>query len=443
MDHSVRNGSLKLLQESVDKFTNDEILGINDALSSYGECMMSTKDRDAMLEHWIAVGRRNSHFAEWLGSLFNLFYGPEVAEAFYLITSNNGFDNECDKSRSFIGVPDRSNKKICYTLFTRNCIAVLLFLVVGVLIISVSLSLYRSYLISDKPNYHRMIVSENNTVIVATYPSMDDSTVVIKESILNGDASHVCDVLALPASLLKYHWRVDSESVNITTLNNGDVIVNEMYMYLIKDSVISFNICLGSISQSPNASLYIFNNDTHFIDYLSYSVSSDYVYQASLSVGNSGQSICTNISYTVPGSGHYYVASKAPLKGTKCSYTVNFNTKYLNHNDYLDSTLANKCVLHTSSNCSFDLKSPDGSNIAILVYTHPTVVGSKINHLDVSTIAEKHVVATYFFLFWCFLSLGVCAIFVGLFALLCILCVNLIRRKKEVRYHRVPTTNIN
>lgn len=78
---------IKLLQNSVDKLTNDEVEAINDALCCYGEGMMSTRDRNAMLEHWISVSKRNGQFRDWLASLLESVDGPESSEALYALSA--------------------------------------------------------------------------------------------------------------------------------------------------------------------------------------------------------------------------------------------------------------------------------------------------------------------------------------------------------------------
>ena len=49
----------KILLKIVEKLTNSEIEGINDFLISYGKGLMNTKDRRAMLEHWLKVAKEN------------------------------------------------------------------------------------------------------------------------------------------------------------------------------------------------------------------------------------------------------------------------------------------------------------------------------------------------------------------------------------------------
>ena len=80
---------LKLLQNAIDQLTKDEIEGVNDALCCYGEGMMSTKDRNALLEHWIGVCKRNQQFKEWLASLLESLDGPESARALIELSTSN------------------------------------------------------------------------------------------------------------------------------------------------------------------------------------------------------------------------------------------------------------------------------------------------------------------------------------------------------------------
>lgn len=77
----------KLLQATVDGLTVDQVQGINDGLRCYEESLMTTKDRTALLQYWVAVSKRNVGFRDWLTIQLHSIDGPQVATAFEQLTT--------------------------------------------------------------------------------------------------------------------------------------------------------------------------------------------------------------------------------------------------------------------------------------------------------------------------------------------------------------------
>ena len=87
MENKATNEARKLLQATVDGLTVDQVQGINDGLRCYEESLMTTKDRTALLQYWVAVSKRNVGFRDWLAIQLHSIDGPRVATAFEQLTT--------------------------------------------------------------------------------------------------------------------------------------------------------------------------------------------------------------------------------------------------------------------------------------------------------------------------------------------------------------------
>lgn len=414
---------------------------------------MTTKDRTALLQYWVAVSKRNVGFRDWLTIQLHSIDGPQVATAFEQLTT--GALDTCASDACATEEEDNwktSTDKIS----TRHCIAIVLCLLVGIALIVLSLTVYLpDYLSTPVPPPNatsRILVAEDVTTIVGTYPSSVSSSLLVSEVVKRGDDFHTCYILIVPSSTLSYHQRTQNESVNSTTIIDGYPVINYRYVYMIKGSSLSVRACLGNVSRSPNAVLYVFNNESQYADYVKYSVSDTAVYSALLKVGGLGESECTTVSFTAPSSDYYYFIMLLPVQGTRYSYFMLETEKYINYKDYLYDY--SYCIVARGHNCSMSLvanSTRDGNQagtndeVTVLAYVQPNYsIGSKLNHLDVMFGSyEEGERDKSFFICWCLFVMGVLVLLMSFlsFALWACFCFRRNRRRSGISYKSRTTVN--
>ena len=333
----------------------------------------------------------------------------------------------------FIADDDDNWKARTDKLSNRHCIAIVLCLLVGIVLVILSLTVYLpTYLSSPLPTPNvtaRVLVAEQVTTVVGVYPSSSSSTLSFSEVVLKGDDYHSCFILLIPTSFLSYHWKVVTKTFNSTTIVDRFPIINYRYVYMIKLSIISFNICLGNVSRSPDGVLYVFNNESQYAEYLRYSVSDTAIHSASLKVGGVGETLCTNVSFTAPSSDYYFFVMLVPLERTRYSFNTIENERYIDYKDYLYNYTY--CVVARDRNCSLSLSSNstnngkpvNGDSVTVLAYAQPNHnFGSKINHLDVMIGIGGDERAKALLICWCLFVLGVFVLLMTLFSFIVWAC---------------------
>lgn len=298
---------------------------------------------------------------------------------------------------------------------------------------------------SSHNNQKRVVVAENDTVIIGMYPS-SETMLSINEVVLNGDDYHNCYVLVVPVSTLNYHWQTITDSYNTTTIVDRLPIVNYMYVYLLSGSTVTMDICLGNVSNSPIATLYGFDNETAFVEYNEYLSANNPVYTIALNVGSSGNLICTNTTFTAQSSKYYFFILLAPLKGTTYSVKTVVSQKYINYREYISNY--SLCVVASGHNCSVSLSINNqvvNNDVVVLAYTKPNYsLSSKINHLDITMQGEQNTVHMSVLVCWFMIGLGaslfiLCGVFILVMLYLYIQRKRMARVKKYIRI----STNVN
>ena len=301
----------------------------------------------------------------------------------------------------------------------------------------------------------RILVAEDVTTVIGTYPSSVSSQLSVSEVVNRGDDFHTCYILIVPSSTLSYHQRTQNDSFNSTTIIDGYPVINYRYVYMIKGSSLSIRACLGNVSCSPNAVLYVFNNESQYADYVKYSVSDTAVYSALLKVGGLGETLCTTASFTAPSSDYYFFIMLLPAQGTKYSYYTLETEKYINYKDYLYDY--SYCTVARGHNCSMSMVAnstkdgghagTDDDDVTVLAYVQPNYsMGSKINHLEVTFGSyEEGERANSLLICWCLFVMGVLVLMMSLlsFVLWACFCFRRNKRRSGVSYKGRINSTVN
>ena len=236
------------------------------------------------------------------------------------------------------------------------------------------------------------LIAELDSVLLGVYQVFDHekATLSITQIIETGDAYHENYYVIVPSSKVVVHSQFITENSSVVPLVDNSVTINQRYIYGLKDSTVSYKICLGNATKASVSTLYGFANEETYKKYIqSFSKvsASESIFTKDFLIGGHGEIICGNFSYSFSDNGYYFFVLKTRYANTYANYTVSADLNQLSISDYLKNYSACRVDQYDTS-CSLKLDSPDGEWSLIGYSAKNYDLSSHLNHVQISTSRE-------------------------------------------------------
>ena len=230
-------------------------------------------------------------------------------------------------------------------------------------------SLYGTpYLRSSRKVY----ATEEQTVIVAQISDplkLSDSS--IHECPSPDDFPHTNQLYIIPTHQLQPERRhVSKNFPDVQNQTNPYCLLNFLddHLYLLKDSMIDFRICLTADTDPVRpGTLLIFDSNAAYSNFVSNKncrSREGVVSTHNLNIGSYGQYLCTNITYTSEANGYHYIVADTP-GNIKFYYRYSYFQYYLNPDDFSQPP---SCVFSHDSDNQCNLGGISKSPVYLVVF---------------------------------------------------------------------------
>ncbi len=260
------------------------------------------------------------------------------------------------------------------------------------MIVSVTVSVWLQF--QDEISSLPKLGYRNDTVIVQTINGFFHSSITAATCDQRGDSPHINRMLLVPLDNLTVHHTVYSLDYNQIYQEFPSAVTGLIdNQYLLKDSEISYQMCLGSLgSEKWYASLFLFNDDFKFLRYrgtpeLGEELS---ILTRKLDIGINNTTRCFQLLFKIPKSSYYFLTIRTPAE-VFYTYKYTLNVNYYDHNDY-----EVVCSIYDDEPCQLVIPGSLFSleKYALLVYVRPNVaLSSATNHMCVSANPSDSVTA--------------------------------------------------
>ena len=234
------------------------------------------------------------------------------------------------------------------------------------------------------------LVTENDSSILGEYKiySREKAVASMQQIIERGDDFHENYYSIVPLSDLIVHTEVLKENHSVLPIVDDAIAVDQRYIYMMEGSVLRFTICLGNAERQSISTLYGFDNEEAYENYVEFSFSSGHIFARDFEIGGQGQVICGNASYISNKTGYYFFILKAKYASTNVDYTVEAILKRLSIKDYLRKYSSCRVDQYkTSCSLKFDSSAKEWSLIG---YSSPNYnLGSHLNHVRVRIVKQS------------------------------------------------------
>ncbi len=275
-----------------------------------------------------------------------------------------------------------------------NCfILVQLLLIIIVLLMALTLLLTARIGLQLSPMAESLIVlTENTTILMNIYniTKHENAVVHVNEKALDGDAYHINHYTIVPYSKVVIHRELSRENHSVLPISNNAVALNQRYIYMLIDSLLTFNICLSGAQQSSNTKLYGFNTEKSYKDYIrDLSLeTSESIYSADFKIGSHGNILCSTATYTATNNGYYFFVLKTKYANTELDYTIKAVLNRLAIRDYLEDGTYSTCRVDESKpSCTLNVGSGQWALIGASDMNYD--FGSRLNHVQVNVTRNR------------------------------------------------------
>ena len=235
------------------------------------------------------------------------------------------------------------------------------------------------------PSSLTAVIAENMTVKVVTLPLSEVSSIAVTEVVYSDDNAHTGYAVVVPYDKLKEKRVIGMKNFTGITLDRIP-IVNVPYIYLLKQSVLEFNICIGNAPIATTRPLYIFNNGDQYETYILSEIVTSSVLKKEINIGGENESVCNSFSYTVLEDSYYFAVLIAPRANIEITYSLIADERVLDIYEYLKDYPA--CLLKPDEDCNLDNINGNDSaaqNVSLLVLMEPNYdLNSRLTHVEIT-----------------------------------------------------------
>ena len=273
-------------------------------------------------------------------------------------------------------------KKCCVLMFK----AFLIILVI-LIVFQIFVTVFVANIALKKQNDVEKLVGEGDTVSLCNIDQIHVNTIEISEAVRKGDSGHSIKIALIPTDSLTFKVVYGLDYLNGSAIVKDLPIINEIYVYLNKGSLMHFTVWIGNGNKAKSASLYIFNDADKLNDYISYGSVDSPVFTSEIPVESKNEKISPkNTVFTSPADDYYFVILLAPEANVKYIYHVNATELVTDITQYTSDHPS--CVIDTERNCTLKTstkKYPNSQNFTLLAYaTTKYDMSSKISHVHLT-----------------------------------------------------------
>ena len=290
---------------------------------------------------------------------------------------------------------ERKSKKCCLVSLISGALIILTVLVVVEVVFIVLIS---NVALKQRDPVIK-VVAEGDTVSLAKIDQKTVNSVLISEIVLKGDSEHKVVLALVPTDKLTYDTAFEIDYWNGSAIVKDLPLINEMYVYLNKDSQIKYNIWFGTGSKANSAKLYVFDDEDKFSDYLSYQVVNSPVFSSAIPIRSDGIKVpAKEVIFTSPADGYYFIVMLSPEANIQFRYNVNATERVIDISKYTSDYPS--CTVNANKNCTLMTSNdtrPHSQNWTLLAHAFENYdFGSKINHLQVAFTNRSYLMTVPF-----------------------------------------------
>lgn len=231
------------------------------------------------------------------------------------------------------------------------------------------------------------VVAEDDTVLLLEIEKEGVELIAVSEVIREGDHKHRISLALVPTEILSYETKNEKDTRNGSKIAAKLPLINEIYVYLNKGSVLEYSICMGN-GKTNDTTLYIFDNESTYVNFMAYNEipeESPAVFERKIEIG-SNQEICSNVNFEAANNSYYFVVLLAPDSNIQFSYTVTATERILEIDQY--TTKYPSCFIDVHDTCTLSTNSSTFSGsqgLTLMAYVIPNDdFLSKINHVNIT-----------------------------------------------------------